>query len=116
MQVVVPVEGHAQRRAADVREDFPAFVVGREESDDVPVSRAAVQVVVAVQDDVFRALDLTLADDVDILQLVVERPNGAAVGLGRRRRREFVVRGADIRPADDPMLVFHPPVIDCRSQ
>ena len=57
VEIVVAVEGHAERLAADVREDLHALVVGREEADDVAVARAGVEVVVAVEDHVFGRLD-----------------------------------------------------------
>ena len=62
VEVVVAVEGHAERRAADVREDLHALVVGREEAHDVAVARAGVEVVVAVEDHVLRAFDAAEAD------------------------------------------------------
>ena len=116
VEVVVLVERHAQRRAADVRIDLHALVVGRKEPHDVAVARAGVQVVVAVEDHVFRAFDAAQADDLDALQLVVQRPRRAAVGRRRRRRRHAVVGGADVDLVDDAVLVLQPADVDHRGQ
>ena len=91
VEVVLAVEGHAERRAADVREDLHPLVVGREEADDVAVARAGVEVVVAVEDHVFRALDAAEADRRRRPQPVVQRPGGAAVGA--RSRATAACRG-----------------------
>ena len=73
VEVVVAVEGHAERLAADVGEDLHALVVGREEADHVAVAGAGVEVVVAVEDHVLRGLDAAEADQRHVAQLVVQR-------------------------------------------
>ena len=62
IEVVVAVERHAERLAADMGVDLHPLVVGREEADDVAVARAGVEIVVAVEDHVFRRLDAAEAD------------------------------------------------------
>ena len=61
-QVAVAVEGQAERMAADMGEDLVPRVVRREEADDVAMARAAIEVVVAVEDDVLRPFDLPKPD------------------------------------------------------
>ena len=78
IEIALAVEGHAERSAADMGEDLHALVVGREEADDVAVAGAAVEVVVAVEDDVLRPFDPAEADQLDVAQLVVQRVGGAA--------------------------------------
>ena len=65
-QIAVAVERQAERAAADMGEDLPLLVVGPEEADDVAVAVAAIEIVVAVEDDVLRALDLAEPDELDI--------------------------------------------------
>ena len=62
IEIVVAIEGHAERLAADMGEDLHLLVVGRQEADDVAVARARIEIVVAIEDDVFRRLDAAEAD------------------------------------------------------
>ena len=78
IEIVVAVERHAERLAADMREDLHLLVVGRHETHDVAVARARVEIVVAVEDDVFRRLDAADADQRHVAQLVVLRERAAA--------------------------------------
>ena len=64
-EIAVAVERHAERMAADMGEDLVALVVGPEEAHDVAVAGAAIEIVVAIEDDVLRALDLAEPDDLD---------------------------------------------------
>ncbi len=54
-------------------EHFGAFVVGREEPHDLAVTRAAIEVVVAVEDHILRPLYLAEADIFRLRQPVVQR-------------------------------------------
>ena len=72
-QIAGAVEGQAERKAADMGEHFRAPVVGREEADDLAMARAAIEVVVAVEDDVLRPFQLAEADMLGLRQAVVER-------------------------------------------
>ena len=47
-------------------EDFGFFVVRREEADDLAMPRAAIKVVIAIQDHVFRTLKFTEAGSVEL--------------------------------------------------
>ena len=91
-QIALAVEGHAERMAADMGKDLMARVVGAEEADDVAVAGAAIEVVVAVENDVLGPFDLAKADDLDGPQLVVQRvrrgriEGGRAAGEARDRR------------------------------
>ena len=71
--VAVPVDGKAQGKAAGVGEDLGAFVVGREEADDLAVARATIEMVVAVQHHVLRAFEFAEADVFGVGDPVVER-------------------------------------------
>ena len=90
IEIVVAVEGHAERLAADMGEDLHLLVVGRQETHDVAVARARVEVVVAVEDDVFRRLDAAEADQRHVAQLVV-----------LRERARCRVRSKRLAPARD---------------
>ena len=61
-QVAVAVEGKPQREAADMGEDLRDLVVGREEADDLAVARAAIEMIVAVEDDVLGPFQFAEAD------------------------------------------------------
>ena len=60
------VECHTERLAADMGENFHFLVVGREEADNVAMARTGVEIVVAVEDHVFRRLDASEADQRDV--------------------------------------------------
>ncbi len=66
-------EGHAEGASADMGEDFLAGIVGRKEPDDVAGAGPCIDVVVVVEDNVFRPVDFAKADQRDIPQLVVQR-------------------------------------------
>ena len=85
IEIVVAVERHAERLAADMGEDLHLLVVGRHETDDVAVARAGIEIVVAVENDVFRRLDAADADQRDVAQLVVLGERAAAGGSRWRR-------------------------------
>ncbi len=57
-EIVVAVEREAERPAADMGEDLPRLVIGAEEPHDVAIAIAAIEMAVAVDDDVFRTFDL----------------------------------------------------------
>ena len=80
-QVFVPVELHAERPAADMREDLALFEVRAREADDVAVAGRAVNAVLAIEDDVLRPLDLVEADRLCIDQAVVLRVRRGGAGL-----------------------------------
>ena len=111
IEIVVAVEGHAERLAADMGEDFHLRVVGRLETHDVAVARAGIEIVVAVEDDVLRRLDAAEPDQRDVAQLVVLR-EGPAAGRGRGRRRQRMEGRADIDLADDAGAVLQPADVD----
>ena len=67
-EAAIPVEGHAQRPAADMSVDFALDVIGREEADDLALTHAAIEIVVGVEDDVLGTVDLAEADDLDVAQ------------------------------------------------
>ena len=79
-QVLVLVELHAERPAADMGEDFAMLEVRAGEADDVAVAGAAVEPVLPVQDHVLGAFDLVQADRFGIDQAIV-------LGEGRCRCR-----------------------------
>ena len=112
----MPIKRHAERRAADVRKDLHALVVGREKADDVAVARAAVQIVVAVEDHVFGAFDAAEPDHRHVAQLVVDRPGCAAIRRGRGGRQHVVIGRADIDLVDDAVAVLEPAYVDHRGQ
>ena len=72
-QRAVAREGHAERASADMGEDLLPAIVGREEADDVAGAVADIDVVVVVEDDVLRPVDLAEPDQLDRTQPVVER-------------------------------------------
>ena len=76
IEVVLSIEGHSQRLAADVRIDLHRLIVRREEANDVAMPRSGIQVVVSIEDDILRRFDAPLPNQSDIAQLVVllERP------------------------------------------
>ena len=78
--------------AADVGEHFAALVVRAEETDNVAVTGAAIEIVVAVEDDVLRPLDLAKANNLHRTQLVVERVRRARIERGRRGRKRQISR------------------------
>ena len=43
-------------------EDFGALVIGREETDDLAMARAAIEMIVTVEDHVLRSFEFTQAD------------------------------------------------------
>ena len=116
VQVLMAVQRQAQRNAADMGKYFHALIVRCKEPDDVTVARARVEVVVPIQDDVFRAFDATQADRRSGPQAVVQCPRSAAVGCGRRHRRHAVVGRADVDRIDDAVPVFQPADVHHRSQ
>ena len=73
IEIVLAVERHAERLAADMGEHLHLLVVGRQEAHDVAVARAGIEIVVAVEDDVFRRLDAAEPDQRHVAQLVVLR-------------------------------------------
>jgi len=105
------VEGHAERVAADMREHFRALMIGAEEAHDVAMARAAIEIVVAIEDDVLRPFDLAEADDLDGAQAVVEHIRRAGcVDLRRRRQRQ--IGGRDIDLGQDAVAVLLPAHVD----
>ncbi len=84
IEIVLAVERHAERLAADMGEHLHLLIVGRQEAHDVAVARAGIEIVVAVEDDVFRRLDAAEPDQRHVAQLVVLRERAAA-GRGRGR-------------------------------
>ena len=48
-----------------MRKDLRTLVIGSEEANDVAMARAAIEIVIAVENDVFRALDLAKPYDFD---------------------------------------------------
>ena len=75
------IERHAERRAADVSEHFVAGVVGREPLQDVAVTVARVENVVAVKNDVLGAFEYAEADDADVAQVVLRRERRTGAGF-----------------------------------
>src|SRR5262249_62342157 len=76
-------------------EDFVPGMIWPEEAHDVAVAVAAIEVVLAVEDHVLRALDDPEADRADRAQLVVQR-----IGRTRIRRRRRRGRGREISRRD----------------
>ena len=72
-ETVILVEGHAERPAADMGEDFVSSVIGSEKADDVALPRAGVDVVVPVENDVFGSVDLAQTNDLGVAEAVVHR-------------------------------------------
>jgi hypothetical protein len=62
----ISIEGHAERPAADMRVDRAFAIVRCEEADDFAPARAAIDIVVRVENDVFRTVDFAKADDLDV--------------------------------------------------
>ena len=65
-------------------EDFPAFIVGGEEANDLTMAGAAVKMIIAVEDHILRALKLAQADIFGARNAVVE-----GIGRGRLRQRRL---------------------------
>ena len=87
-QILVLVELHPERAAADMGEDFALFEVRAGETDDVAVAGAAVEPVLPVEDDVLRAFDLIESDGLGVDQPVILGIGRFAAALERWRRRE----------------------------
>ena len=112
IEVVLAIEGHAERLAADMGVHLHLLVIGRKEADDVAVARSRIEIVVAVEDDVLRRLDAAEPDQRDVAQLVVLLERAALADLGRRWRRQPVIGRRDIDLADDARPVLQPPDVD----
>ena len=93
-------------------EDLHLLVVGRQEADDVAVARAGVEVVVAIEDDVFRRLDAAEADQRHVAQLVVLRRTAPLPGSVEAAAAQPMEGRADIDLADDAVAVLQPANID----
>ena len=97
-QVALAVKGHAKRVTADMSKDLVARMIGAEEADDVAVAGAAIEIVVAVQNDVLGPFDLAKSDHLDGPQLVVQRVRRGRIEGGRRRgKREIGGGHIDLR-------------------
>ena len=57
IEIVLTVERHPQRLAADMGEHFHPLVVRREKADDVAMARAGVKIVVAIENHILGRLD-----------------------------------------------------------
>ncbi len=112
VEIVLAIEGHAERLAADMGEHLHLLIVGREKADDVAVTRTRIEVVVAVEDDVLRCLDAAKADQLDIAQLVVLLERAAMADLGRRWWRQRMIGRRHVDLADDARAVLLPADID----
>ncbi len=84
-QVLVLVELHAERPAADMGEDLALLEVRAGETDDVAVAGAAVEPVLPIENDVLGTLDLVEADSFSVDQPVVLREGRVAAALQRWR-------------------------------
>src|SRR5712675_331865 len=111
VEIVGAIERHAERLAADMGEYLHLLVVGRQEADDVAVARTGIEIVVAIENDVFRRFDAAEADQRHVAQFVVlrERPTAR---FGRSRRGQPMKGWADIDLADDARPVLQPANID----
>ena len=104
------VEGHAEgwRRYG---EDLMALIIGSEEALISPWRGAAIEIVLAVEDDILRPLDLAQTDDLHIAQPVVQTI-GRVGRQGRGRRRELQIGRRDIDLGEPFMPVAQPAHVD----
>ena len=79
-----------------------------------PWRDAAIEIVVAIENDVLRRLDPAEPDQRHVAQPVVLLERSALADLGRRRRRQVVIGRADIDLADDAGAVLLPADVDHR--
>ena len=107
-QIAGAVEGEAKRKAADMGEDFRALIVGREEADDLAMARAAIEMIVAVQDDVLGPFQLAEADRRRFGQPVVEGIGAAGSGQRRLRLAHAVIDRRDIDLVQHLVPVLQP--------
>ena len=112
IEIVGPVERHAERLAADMGEDLHLFVVGREEAHDVAMARPGIEIVVSIEDDVLRRLDPPQPDQADAGQPVVLHEGRVAADADRLEPRHLVEGRADIDLGDDAVAVLQPADVD----
>ena len=111
-ETVILVEGHAERPAADMGEDFMPGVVGREEADDVALPRAGVDVVVRVENDVFGSVDLAQANDLGVAEAVVHRIGRRRGRIEERSGRQSQIAGRHIDLGLEALSPFAPAHVD----
>ena len=111
IEIVSTIERHAERLTADMGEHFHLLVVGRREAHDVAMARTGVEIVIAIEDNIFRRFDAANADQRDVAQLVILRERPAA-GCGRNRRGQPMKSRTDIDLADDAVAVLQPADVD----
>ena len=107
-QVLLAVESKAERPAADAGEFFAYRIVGRPEANDRAVAVDGVEVVLAVENDVLRSLDLVERDGFGVAQTVVFGEHRAAVARDRRRRLEVDPARHDVDLLQHLALVLDP--------
>ena len=73
--------------------DLVARMIGAEEADDVAVAGAAIEIVVAVQNDVLGPFDLAKSDNFDRPQLVIQRVRRGRIEGGRGRGKREIGGG-----------------------
>ena len=92
--------------------DLMRLVVGRGKADDIAVACAAIEVIVVVEDDILGGFDIGKADDLDVLQPVVEGEGGAGIGAGGCRLGQLDIGGRDVDLVEQLVAVLQPAHID----
>ena len=72
LERLILVEGEPQRESSDMDKDFPLLVVRRKKPYDISMSRPAIQMVVAIQDDIFRPFYFTGSNQFRFGQLGIQ--------------------------------------------
>ena len=106
--VVVFVAGETSGEAADVSENLLLLVVRCEETNDVALPAAAIELVMPVKDDVFRPFDGTEADQFDIVQTIVNGVRRARAFRSRRAGRQTEIGWRHIDLGEQLVSVFEP--------
>src|SRR6516164_243416 len=107
-QVLVSIELHSERPAADMRKDLAGFEVGTREADDVAVTGRTVEAVLAIQNTILRSLNLIEADRLGVNEARVLSVGRGRVRLDRRRRRKCDKRRIDVDFLDRLAAVLRP--------
>ena len=111
-EVLIPIELHPQRSAADVSEYLTTLEIGSRKADDVAVAGASVDPVLPVDDHVLGTLDLVEPDCLGMNQPVVLSEGGIAVGGDRGSGRQWHARRIDVCLLDHLAAIFRPFHID----
>ena len=94
------------------------FVFRCEETHDIAMPRAAIKMIVFIQNHIFRPLNFTGTDQFCIRQLRIQSIGRTAVRQGRQRRLHGSVHGCDINLIKHLVSVFQPPDVEnhCKGE